>query len=205
MKLSTVACALVAAFAVVPVLAGCGGEQGGSAATGPGQTQVFNDTDVAFAQQMVVHHRQGIAMADVAKTHAQDPQVKNLADEIAAEQQPQVQTLTGWLEAWGRPVPSAMSTTMPHMPTTGATPAMPTMPPQPDMSPMMEMHGAQFDRMFLQMMITHHQGAVAMAQAEQASGANPAARQLASSIESSQTAQISQMQGMLAAPSPTHS
>jgi uncharacterized protein (DUF305 family) len=47
------------------------------------------------------------------------------------------------------------------------------------------------------MMIRHHQGAVAMAKTEQAQGINPDAKQLAKQIQTSQTSQISQMQGML--------
>ncbi|QRP49090.1 DUF305 domain-containing protein [Amycolatopsis sp. FDAARGOS 1241] len=57
--------------------------------------------------------------------------------------------------------------------------------------------GTAFDRMFLQMMVTHHQGAVAMAKTELASGSSPDAKALAQRIIDSQTAEIAQMQQML--------
>jgi uncharacterized protein (DUF305 family) len=57
--------------------------------------------------------------------------------------------------------------------------------------------GPAFDRMFLQMMITHHQGAIQMSQTELARGSNPAARQLAQRIITAQQAEISQTQTLL--------
>lgn len=182
------------------MLVACGGQQTGNGGqtTGPSPTQVFNDTDVAFAQQMIVHHQQAITMAQIAQSHGHDPKVKQLAAQIEAEQTPEIQTMSGWLQAWAMP-------TMTTMPSPGMMPSMPTMMPQPDMSTMMGMQGAAFDRMFLQMMIIHHQDAVNMAKAEQASGANPEAKQLAKNIETSQTAQITQMQQMLSTPAPTQS
>jgi len=68
---------------------------------------------------------------------------------------------------------------------------------QQEMSQLMAAHGAQFDRLFLQMMIRHHEGAVEMAKTEQARGLNPAAKKLAHKIETSQTTEIAQMQQML--------
>ena len=65
------------------------------------------------------------------------------------------------------------------------------------MSQLMSAHGANFDGMFLQMMIQHHQGALEMAKTEQVEGVNPAARKLANQIEVAQTAEIAQMQQML--------
>jgi uncharacterized protein (DUF305 family) len=59
--------------------------------------------------------------------------------------------------------------------------------------------GADFDRMFLQMMTPHHQGAIDMAEVEQSDGSNPQAIALARSIETSQTAEISEMQQLLQA------
>jgi uncharacterized protein (DUF305 family) len=203
---------IVAALTVTLALVACGGQKGEitgqptATVTGPSASQIFNDVDVTFAQQMIMHHQQAIAMATIAQSRAQDPQVKQLAATIEAEQGPQIQTMTGWLQAWGKPVPTwTPGMTPPQMPAPTMTPQMPTMNPQPDMSQMMSMSGTQFDRTFLQMMITHHQAAVAMARVEQAQGANSEARQLAKNIDTSQTAQIAQMQQMLGMPSPTRS
>jgi uncharacterized protein (DUF305 family) len=198
---------LVGAFftgVVTLTLAACGGQQTGTGGptTGSGSSQFFNDADVIFAQRMIVHHQQAIMMAKIAESHARDPNVEHLAAQIEAEQAPEIQTMTGWLQAWGKPAPT---TTAGMMSSPGMMPSMPTMMPQPDLSKMIDMHGAAFDRMFLEMMITHHEDAVDMTKTEQASGANPEAKQLAKNIETSQTAQITQMQQMLSTPAPTGS
>lgn len=212
---TTMLAPVLAAMAAVSVLAACQGQQGAS----PTPSGAFNDTDVTFTQQMIVHHQQAVMMAEMAQTYAQDPQVKQLAQQIEADQEPQIETMTQWLQAWGQPTPGVTSG-MPHMPSMTPRPSMrphmpmtprpsmsPHMPmtPMPDMSQMMGMHGPQFDQIFLTMMIAHHEGAVEMAQAELASGANPQAKELANSIVTSQTAQINEMRQMLASPSPAHS
>jgi uncharacterized protein (DUF305 family) len=68
-----------------------------------------------------------------------------------------------------------------------------------DMAALGQASGASFDRQFLIMMISHHQGALTMAATELRDGVNPGAKALAQRISDSQTAQISQMRGMLAA------
>ena len=112
--------------------------------------------------------------------------------------------MTGWLHAWGKPVPTAMPGMMSPMPgmmgspgPRASGPSMPGMMSQREMSELMATHGVDFDQMFLQMMIRHHRGAVEMAKTEQAAGINPAARKLAKQIETGQTAEIAQMQQML--------
>ena len=203
---------VVAAMVSALVLVGCGSNghrlaaavSSSHPASASSTASSFNDADVMFAQQMILHHQQAIEMAQMAPSHTQNPKVKELAAKIEAAQAPEIKTMTGWLHAWGKPVPSAMPgmmSTMPGMmgsPTPGmggaAVPGM--MSPQ-DMSQLAAAHGAQFDRLFLQMMIRHHQGAVEMARIELAKGINPAAKKLARQIETSQTAQIAQMQQML--------
>jgi uncharacterized protein (DUF305 family) len=176
---------------------------------------VFNDADVAFAQQMIMHHRQAVEMAEMAQSRAQDPRVKRLATQNKAEQQPQIETMTRWLQARGRPLPGTtprMSPNMPGMtPTPKATQHMPSMTPhmptpalQPSVSQMMNMRGVQFDWMFLNEMIAHHEEAVSLAKTELASGANPQAKQLAKSIQTSQSAQLIEMRKLLASASPAH-
>jgi uncharacterized protein (DUF305 family) len=164
----------------------------------------FNDADVMFVEQMIPHHQQAIAMAQMAASHTQNPRVKQLAAKIDTEQAPEIKTMTAWLQAWGKPLPTAMPGMMSPMPGMMGSPlpgmnspVAPGMMSQQEMSRMMAAHGAQFDRMFLQMMIRHHQGAVQMAKTEQAQGLNPAAKRLARQIQSTQTAEITEMQQML--------
>jgi uncharacterized protein (DUF305 family) len=131
-------------------------------------------------------------MANLAQTRATDPKVKQLAAQIKAEQAPEIATMEGWLAAWGQP------TTMPSMPSGTMPSGMPGMMSSADMAQLAATTGKQFDKLFLQMMIAHHRGAIQMAQAELAHGANPDAKALAAGIIKSQQAEINTMQKMLA-------
>ena len=79
----------------------------------------------------------------------------------------------------------------------GTAASMPGMMSDAQMTQLTAATGPAFDKLFLQMMIVHHQGALTMAKTETAQGNNPAALTLAKSITTSQTAQINQMQDML--------
>jgi uncharacterized protein (DUF305 family) len=160
-------------------------------AVAPKSGATFNATDVKFATDMIPHHRQALDMAKTAESKAATPDVKALAGRIAKAQDPEIATMSGWLTAWGEPVPSpgAMHHDM------GEMPGMMTGQELQDLS---KATGKDFDRMFLQMMIRHHQGAVEMAKTEQAQGQDPAVRQLATKIAADQTAEITEMQGLLA-------
>jgi uncharacterized protein (DUF305 family) len=151
----------------------------------------FNQADVSFAQRMIPHHLQAVHMADLAAGRASSQQVRQLARTIKAAQGPEIQTMTGWLRAWGQPIAT------PTISMGGMEHGMPGMMSSQDMSRLRALHGPAFDRAFLQMMITHHQGAIEMARTEQAQGANAAAKRLARSIEVSQSAQIKLMRHLL--------
>jgi uncharacterized protein (DUF305 family) len=213
MRTHTRTLVVAVALAGALVLVGCGGSSqrpmaaisgNHPLATASSPASSFNDADVMFAQQMIPHHRQAVQMAQMAPSHTQNPKVRDLAARIAAEQAPEIQTMTGWLHTWGKPVPTGtpgMMSPMPGMmgsPGRGMSgPSMPGMMSQQEMSQLMARHGAHFDHMFLQMMIKHHQGAIEMARTEQSQGVNPAAKKLARQIETSQTAEIAQMQQLL--------
>jgi uncharacterized protein (DUF305 family) len=103
---------VLATFALAAglVLAGCANDNetaGAESTSAPTETPqaTFNDADVEFATNMIPHHQQAIEMAEVAKDRAQDQQVKNLAAGIEAAQQPEIDTMSAWLLAWGEPVP----------------------------------------------------------------------------------------------------
>lgn len=202
--------ALTAVLIAAGAVSGCAGKQATQSApvpavVQPSPTQQANDTDVQFLQQMIVHHQQALMMAKMAAQQAADPEVKQLAVEIDQEQTPEIEQMSSWLQQWGKPVPSmGPGMAMPSMSPPMGHGMMPSMGPMPDLGQMQSMTGEQFDQMFLQMMIAHHEGAVAMAKAEITGGANPAVKQLAQKIQASQTAQIQQMRQMLGAtPSPT--
>ena len=160
----------------------------------------FNDADVAFAQMMIPHHREAVEMADLAVDRAQNPEVKALAEQIRAAQEPEITQLTGFLAAWGAEVPAARSMSgMDHGNMSGmsGTPAIPGAMTSEQMEQLRNATGTGYDSMFLAMTIEHHRGAVAMAQGEVENGGNPDAKQLAEKIVADQNTEISRMQQLL--------
>ena len=185
------------------VLAGCSGGSDGTraddgadrsaGATSSASATTHNEADVAFVQGMLPHHEGALRMAQLADGRAYDPRVIDLADRIEAAQGPEIETMTGWLEEWGEPLPDEDMGGMDHgsggMDMEGMS--------EEDMTALDSSSGAEFDRMFLEMMIPHHQGAVEMAETEIAEGSDQDAVEMAREIVESQTAEIEEMQTLL--------
>lgn len=173
------------------------GEDADDATTGStSSNSAFNDADVTFAQQMIPHHEQAVEMAELAQDRADSSEVLELAENIEAAQGPEIDTLQGWLEEWGEE--EAPSGGMDHGDMGhGSDSEMPGMMDEAEMNDLMGASGADWDRMFLEMMIEHHEGAVEMAQVEADEGENPDAVALAKKIISDQEAEIAQMQQLL--------
>jgi len=147
----------------------------------------FNDADVMFLQMMYPHHAQAVEMAKLVPTRSQNPQVKDLATAIENAQAPEMQQMTTLLAGFGKPAPSAtMSHSMPGL-----------MTPQ-QMTELTGLSGAAFDKMWLQMMVEHHQGAITMANDELKNGTNADAKKMAEAIVAAQQGEITTMNGMLA-------
>jgi uncharacterized protein (DUF305 family) len=147
-----------------------------------------NESDVMFATMMIPHHRQAVEMADMALKKAKSASVKQLATAIKAAQDPEIKQMSAFLTSWGKPVPS------PGMNQSMSGSGMMT---EQEMTDLGKASGAAFDRMWVQMMIKHHQGAVAMAKTEQTSGQSAQAIELAKKIETGQNAEIATMQKLL--------
>jgi uncharacterized protein (DUF305 family) len=194
------------------VLAGCsGGETTGmegmdssassSSAESSGESSAFNNADVTFVQGMIPHHRGALAMAQMADGRAEDPRVVDLANRIEAAQEPEIETMTGWLQEWGEPVPEESDSSMGGMDhgsmDMGEGMDMGGMSEE-DMAALEAASGPEFDRMFLEMMIAHHRGAVEMAETEVADGSNPDAVAMAQEIVDTQNAEIQEMETLLA-------
>ncbi|MFF5233611.1 DUF305 domain-containing protein [Dactylosporangium sp. NPDC000521] len=212
--------------AAVTLIACSDTASGGGGPTAPNKGSVsvsvnptFNNVDAMFAQIMIPHHEQAVEMAALAETKATDPDVKQLAAKISTEQKAEIATMKGWLVAWGQPttmpscpgmhcMPSGMmpsgkasngmmpSGKMPSGMMPSGMPTMPGMMSSADMAKLKAATGTDFDKLFLQMMIAHHQEAVMMAQAELAHGTNPDAKALAGRIVKTQQAEIVAMQQM---------
>jgi uncharacterized protein (DUF305 family) len=193
-----------AALSAVLVAAGCGssGDMGGMPGMGTSASPTasgklptgVNDADVMFAQMMIPHHQQAVTMATLATTRASDPQLKTLAAQIKAAQDPEITTMTGWLTSWGRPTAAPSASAMPGMDTSVPTPGMMS---DADMAKLSAATGTNFDRMFAQMMISHHNGAIQMAGDEQKNGTNTNAKTLAAQIIKSQQAEVTTLEKIL--------
>lgn len=160
---------------------------GGTAAAGS-----FNRQDVLFAQMMAAHHLQAVEMADVVlKKTGINPKITALATTIKNEQKPEIDEMNGWLTSWGsKPVTDSMSGMG-----MGSGSGMMSMD---DMTALADASGAKASKLFLSGMITHHTGAITMAQTEIKNGKSGDAIKLANSIITSQTAQIAEMEKLFA-------
>lgn len=160
-----------------------------------------NAADVAFAQGMLTHDRQGVEVAGMAPTRAVSAEVKGLASAILAVDQPQVATLTGWLDAWGAPILADNGSGDPAGDTASASAGRSvTVVGLMDSEAVIELgngHGRAWDHLFLQDMSTFQGGALQMAKAELAHGANTDAQALARKIIATDSAEITQIQQLL--------
>lgn len=148
----------------------------------------FNDADITFAQMMIPHHEQALEMAKLADGRASDSEIKDVAAKIEKAQDPEITTMKGWLQSWGKP--EAMGD-MPGMDMGDG------MMSDKDMKELEGMKGAEFDKMFAQMMIEHHNGAITMAKGEQKNGKNAGAVKMTQNVVRGQSAEVKQLQSIL--------
>ena len=179
------------------ILGACGADEDATPPAGGESTSQdasdvaqHNNADVDFAQGMIPHHAQAITMADMVLAQ-EDSTLTELAEQIKVAQQPEIDEMTQWLNAWGEEVPAADG----HLGMGGMD--MDGMMSQDDLDMLMDMSGSGFDSMWLQMMIEHHEGAIEMAQEQVADGEYPDALDLAAQIISAQQSEIDQMRNML--------
>lgn len=187
-------------LASVVALAGCGGGgheghtaqqpsaaspsgSASSAASGSGQAAAFNDQDVSFAQNMIMHHRQALEMAALAQDRTSTDAMLELAASVSASQSPEVDLMSRWLGAWGAEVPEDMA----QMDMSGSMPGMQSLA---DMKALADLEGTAFDRKWLEMMKAHHEGAITMARQQVAQGGNAEAKSLAGQVIDEQGAEI---------------
>lgn len=186
--------ALVATLvATLTLLSACGGNE--TSADNGSAGQGFNDADVQFATDMIPHHAQALSMVDLTVDRELSPEVEALADEIRSAQSPEIEQMAAWLEKWGEPIPE---TSRDHAGHEMGAMDMPGMASMEDMAALKNATGAEFEQMFLTMMIEHHQGAIEMAQIELDEGENAAAKDLAQDIITGQQREITTMQQLLA-------
>lgn len=193
-------------LALVLTLAACGSGDHSAMTSGGASTAAVagegRTADISFAQLMIPHHEQAIEMADLALAQASSPEVKKLAEEIKAAQDPEIAQMKSWLAAWGAPEKMDGSTSsggsMDHSGMDMGGMSSAGMMSAEDMQKLMDATGAEFDRMWLQMMIAHHQGAITMANQVLTTTSDAQVKALAEAVVSGQTTEIETMQKLLA-------
>jgi uncharacterized protein (DUF305 family) len=192
----------VTALAATAALTACGGDSdtdsaSTDSASTESTTEEHNAADVSFAQGMIPHHRQAVEMAQLAAERASSPEVTDLATRIDQAQQPEIDTLTGWLESWGEQVPEDEDgEEMAGMDHDGHDMSG-GMAGEQGMTELENASGEEFDAIFLELMIEHHEGAVSTAETERAEGAYAPATEMAEDIVTSQSAEIDEMNALL--------
>jgi uncharacterized protein (DUF305 family) len=162
----------------------------------------FTEPDVQFVTGMIHHHAQALVMSGYAPTHGARASVRTLAARITNAQNDEIALMQRWLGDRRQPVPEVMvmnGTVMVH----GADHAMhmPGMLTLDQLAALDRARGPEFDRLFLTLMIQHHEGAVTMV--EQLLEHDGAAQdrevfKLASDVHVDQTTEIARMRRMLA-------
>lgn len=187
------------------VLGGCGDSMGGGSGVTPSAGSAssvaadigFNDADVHFVQAMAPHHDQAVEMSTLVLSKSKlNPDVRKLAEQIKAAQQSEIDTMNVWLDGWagvrdpheGEPVETGPG----HH---GGAGGLMT---EEQMRQLDRATGGTAQRLFLEGMIRHHQGAVVMAGIEIKDGIHIDAVPFARHIVENQNAQIAVMQDLLA-------
>jgi uncharacterized protein (DUF305 family) len=164
---------LILGIVAVLVLTGC--------ASTPKANSEFSAADIKFAEEMIPHHEQAILMADIALTNSASDEILAVARDIKAAQAPDIEEMGSW--AGINP-----SNHMDHM--------MDGMLSDEQIQQLRDSEGAAFDRLFLEGMIAHHQGAIKMAQKVVGSKSFKVAN-LAAAIIDAQEKEIAFMQELI--------
>lgn len=179
----TRAAVAVAAFAALIVLSACGSSSKNAGETKPPPTH--NLADVVFATHMIPHHQQGADLAAMAPAHTDNPDLLKLASGITSTQMSEIKTLVNMVTQWSA---------QPDADTRGpADMAMTGMVDPGTLTKLGTLNGPDFDKLWLRSMISHHEGAVDMANREASKGNNPDAIAMAKKMATVQQDEINQM------------
>ena len=152
---------------------------------------IFTKTDVRFMQGMIAHHAQAIFMSHLAETNGANPRLLKLANKIDQSQMTEIAQMQGWLRANGQVAPDTASY---H------SVMMDGMLNAEQITQLRAAKGAEFDRLFLKLMIMHHEGALKMVtdlMATQGAGQDVDVSVFANDVVVVQTAEIDAMNQML--------
>ncbi|MCF8549281.1 MAG: DUF305 domain-containing protein [Pontimonas sp.] len=174
---------------VLALAAGCTINIGAPAAPSSEQGALaYSANDIMFAQMMIPHHQQAIELSDLAMEVSASEEVLDLAQRIKAGQDPEIEEMTRWLEQSG-------ASSMMEGHDMGAH-GMSGMVSEADLETLASLASPEFDVMFLELMIAHHEGALDMVSMIDNS-ANTEVRALAEAITVAQRAEIDEMKALL--------
>ena len=159
----------------------------------------FTEADVRFMQGMIPHHAQALEMTVLVAERTADEAMQRLAQRIELSQEDEIEMMQEWLRSRGQEVPGVDA----HH-ASGWEP-MPGMLTPEEMDGLGAAEGVAFDRLFLELMIKHHQGAVTMVENlldQRGAAQDSQLFAFTSDVTSDQTAEIDRMDAMLAALSP---
>ena len=155
---------------------------------------VHTAADVRFMQRMIAHHAQALEMTALVASRTEKEDIRALAKRIDVSQQDEIKMMRDWLEARGERAPEA------HAHHASAGGEMTGMLTPDEMSRLTQATGQTFERLFLELMIKHHDGAVVMAKAlfdTPAAGQESEMFAFASDVIADQQMEIARMRRML--------
>ena len=158
----------------------------------------YSAADVEFMQGMIGHHAQALEMTGLVAGRAATPGLSLLAERIQVSQQDEIKRMQQWLRVRGEQVPCVepghQHDDMAHM-------MMPGMATPAEMERLAAANGIAFDRLFLELMIRHHQGALRMVAdffGSRGAAQEPEIFQVANDVDADQRAEIARMEALLA-------
>jgi uncharacterized protein (DUF305 family) len=157
----------------------------------------YSPADVQFVKDMIPHHHQALEMAELVSARTNNPELVDVAGRINASQQDEIEFMQQWLRERGQEVPDPADHG--HMHTSHTMAGMAT-PEQ--MAELAAASATDFDRLFLQLMMTHHEGAVTMVKElleQPGSAFDPILFDFTSDVTNDQTAEIERMHKLLLA------
>ncbi|MGW5260357.1 DUF305 domain-containing protein [Microbispora sp. NPDC004025] len=179
--------AALPARADAPVIVpGAPGQSGGPPPDRPAARTGPVAADVRFAEAMIPHHRQALEMAGLAAARTGDPLVTAVAGRVVDGQRPEIAVMESWLRGLGRTPPSGHDHVASGYGMAG----------EEELDRLRTARGRAFDRLFLTLMIRHHEGAVSMAAEELRRGRDRTMRSMAQDVVTGQQIEIARMKGI---------
>lgn len=182
---------------VALLVAGLLGVVTSSAGATSATSATYNDADVEFTGMMIPHHFQALVLTELVPDRSSDTQVESLASRIHLEQGLEIGTMRGWQGSNGLPKTDPEASYEEMLADPEMVEMMGMASPE-ELAELETLSGNEFDVLFLNLMITHHEGAIRMLRDVLLYGQDLNLQQQALDMMSTQQVQIAIMQDMLA-------